>query len=254
MPAGHDSPVALKLWGKPHCHPDLVQTDTSVSNQADQQIRHLHQIKIDQRESMHKSGTCPPWKLRSRTLPAIKRLVPVYGWNPNSHPAVTETQPLRPDMSSSSRRALPAATWLGGVSLRGPNFSVVLCYVPLAWAQVHLKMRTNAEGRKAISEMKATGEGITTLKVTDSEQERRRHRPTGRTGWNRRRREQTSTTGRLSWITTELSCGSNSDRAASSGSAGSVSGLTCAQVNTWLPSSSWSEVGVVAVAWFQVQG
>lgn len=65
---------------------------------------------------------------------------------------------------------------------------------------------------------------------------------------------QTSTTGRLSWITTELGCGSNSDRAASSGSAGSVSGLTCAQVNTWLRSSSWSEVGVVAVAWFQVQG
>lgn len=131
---------------------------------------------------------------------------------------------------------------------------LVLCCVPLAWAQVHLKMRTNAEGRKAISEMKATGEGIMTLKVTDSEQERRRHRPTGRTGWNRRRREQTSTTGRLSWITTELGCGSNSDRAASSGSAGSVSGLTCAQVNTWLRSSSWSEVGVVAVAWFQVQG
>lgn len=125
---------------------------------------------------------------------------------------------------------------------------LVLCYVTLAWAQVHLKMRRNAEGHKAISEIKA-GEGIVMLKVTDCEQERRRHRPTGR---NESRREQKSTTGRLSWITTELGCGSNS--AASSCLAGSASGLTCTQVNTLLCSSSWSEGGVAAVAWFQVQG
>lgn len=127
---------------------------------------------------------------------------------------------------------------------------LVLCYVTLAWAQVHLKMRRNAKGHKAISEIKA-GEGIVTLKVTDCEQERRRHRPTGR---NESRREQKSTIERLSWITTELGCGSNSGRAASSCLAGSASGLTCTQVNTLLCSSSWSEGGVAAVAWFQVQG
>lgn len=122
---------------------------------------------------------------------------------------------------------------------------LVLCYVTLAWAQVHLKMRRNAKRHKAISEIKA-GEGIM-MKVTGSEQQRRRHRPTGRTG---SRWEQKSTTGRCSWITTELGCGSNSDRVASSCLAGSASGLT--QVNTRLCNSFWSGSGVVAVAQFQV--
>lgn len=144
--AGHDSPVALKLWGKPRCHlgPDR---HTSVSYQAEQQIHHLHQIKIDQRGSMHGSGKCLPWKLRSWTLPAIKRLVPGYGCHPDSHPTISETQPTCPDLSTSSTWALPAATWLGGVLIRGVNCSVALCYIGLstgAWQNEKKRRRTQS--------------------------------------------------------------------------------------------------------------
>lgn len=69
---------------------------------------------------------------------------------------------------------------------------VVLRCVTLVWAQVHGKMRRNAEGQKAISKMKAggRGRGIVTLKVTDYEQERRHHRPAGWTGQGESRSRQ----------------------------------------------------------------
>lgn len=150
---------------------------TSVSNQAEQQIHHLHQIKIDQRGSMHESGTCPPWKLRSWTLPAIKRLAPGYGCHPNSHPTISKTQPMRPDLSSSSMRALPAATWLGSVLPRGLNFSVALRNIGLSTGASWNEKKCRRTQSNIWNESR--GEGIMTLKVTDSEQECRRHRPTG---------------------------------------------------------------------------
>lgn len=159
-------------------------------------------------------------------------------WLPSEQPA-REMQPKRPDMSSSSMLALPAATWLGEVNI------LVLCSV--GWAQVHLKMRKNAEGHKAISEMKARG-----WWWWWGNHDAEGHRLQQETDWMER--EEESTTWRLPWITTEIGCGSNSSRAASSCLAGSASGLTCTQVHARLSSSSWSEGGVVAVAWFQVQG
>lgn len=192
---------------------------SSVSYQAEQQIHHLHQIEIDQRGSMHGSGKCLPWKLRSWTLPAIKRLVPGYGCHPDSHPTISETQPTRPDLSE------PFLLQRGWEGFCLEVWIVVLRCGTLVWAQVHGKMRRNAEGHKAISKTKAGGG-----RNRDAEGHRLR---TGalppQTSWmDWTGREQKSTTGRLSLINTELGCGSNSGRVASSCWGGSASGLTCA--------------------------
>lgn len=191
---------------------------SSVSLQAEQQIHHLHQIKIDQRGSMHGSGKCLSWKLRSWTLPAINRLVPGYG----CHPAATQ------QFAKHSQRAQTWAIQARELFLLQRGWEevwiVVLRCVTLVWAQVHGKMRRNAEGHKAISKTKVGGRNH------DAEGHRlRTGAPPPQTSWKDwTGREQKSTTGRHSLINTELGCGSNSGRVVSSCWGGSASVLTCA--------------------------
>ena len=171
-------------------------------------------------------------------------------------------QPMRPDASRSSTRAPPAAARLRGVLLRGPNFGDVLCFIGLSTGAFRNEKKCQRTQSNNWNESVCVCVCVCVCVWGGG----------GSWGWRSAtlNRSDAATDG-LDGLDGTGAGGSRSQQSGDSHESPpslvpgltqsrrqavvwSASGLTGAQVNTWLRSSSWSEGGVVAVAWFQVQG
>lgn len=124
----------------------------SVSNQAEQQIHHLHQIKIDPERIYALEGDVSAMKATQQNTACNKKAASSL-WLPSEQPPNFQGNAASTPTHQACQLFLLQHAGGGCWEVQ----ILVLCYVTLAWAQVHLKMRRNAEGHKAISEMKAGG-------------------------------------------------------------------------------------------------